>query len=86
MIEESALREQKERETRENAEELLRYLDFADIKDFTKLPQGAFEEINFYDSECDHVTEDNESFCCDSIQKDHLQQFFENNQLNNGFS
>ena len=31
QIEETAIREQKERETRENAEDLWKYLDFTDI-------------------------------------------------------
>ena len=72
QIEENAFREQKEKETRENAEELWKYLDFTDIKDFNMLPDGAFEVVNFeFDSQCEHFTEDNESLCCDSIQKDH---------------
>ncbi len=72
QIEENAYREQKERETRENAEELWKYLDFSDIKDFTQLPADAFEVVNFdIDSQCEHITEDNESLCCDSIQKEY---------------
>lgn len=51
----------------------MRFLDFADIKDFDKVPFGSFQEINFFDdddSDCEHVTEDNESLCCDSSHKD----------------
>lgn len=50
----------------------MRFLDFADIKDFDSISNEAFEEINFFDNEsdCDHVTEDNESLCCDSSHKD----------------
>lgn len=71
-MEETTIREHKERETRENAEELMRFLDFADIKDFDKVPFGSFQEINFFEDsdDCDHVTEDNESLCCDSSHKD----------------
>lgn len=46
-LEEKAIKERKEQETKEAAEDLQKYLDFADIKDFNNLPEGAFEEINF---------------------------------------
>lgn len=47
-LEEKTLKDLRDRETRINAEELLRYLEFSDIKDFTKVTQKDFEEINFY--------------------------------------
>ena len=51
-LEDKTLKEIKDRETRNNAEELLKYLEFSDIKDFTKVSCKDFEEINFY-SECE---------------------------------
>ena len=58
------MKEQKERETRQHAEELLKYLEFDDIKDFRKLTTQDFEEINFFtkDQVSENVTE-NESSC-----------------------
>ena len=49
-MEEKAVKEKKEQETKEAAEDLQKFLAFADIKDFTNIPVGVFEEINFYDS------------------------------------
>ena len=55
-------------------------MDFSDIKDFTSLPPGAFEEINFcnhtnllhMDEEEESQTEDNdESYCVESNSRDH---------------
>ena len=64
-LEEKTLKDIKDRETRNNAEELLRYLEFADIKDFTKVSCKDFEEINFL-SECEsQIVTDNESSSSD---------------------
>ena len=64
-LEEKTLKDIKDRETRNNAEELLRYLEFADIKDFTKVSCKDFEEINFY-SECEsQIVTENESSSSD---------------------
>ena len=62
-LEEKAIKDIKDRETRNNAEELLKYLEFDDIKDFSKVSYKEFEEINFF-SECEseNLTE-NESHC-----------------------
>ena len=47
QTEERFFKEKKEFETKEAANELQQYLDFADIEDFSKLPPGVFQEINF---------------------------------------
>eukprot|EP00347_Sterkiella_histriomuscorum_P014442 403360847 len=73
-IEEKAIKDKKEQDTKEAADELQKFLDFDDIKDFNNLPEGTFEEINFSCStqhqNCDEEdslesqTEDNdESYC-----------------------
>ena len=64
-LEEKTIKDMRDRETRNNAEELLRYLEFADIKDFTKVSCKDFEEINFY-SECEsQIVTENDSSCTD---------------------
>lgn len=62
-MEEKAIKERKEQDTKDAADELQRYLDFSDIKDFTNLPEGAFEEINFscYTTQVQNFDEDEES-------------------------
>jgi hypothetical protein len=63
------MKDQRDRETRNNAEELLRYLEFDDIKDFSKVTCKDFEEINFIsDCESENLTE-NESLCCEMEDK-----------------
>lgn len=63
-LEESIRREQRERETKLNAEELMKFLDFDDIQDFTQLSTQDFEEKNFIskDAATDNVYP-NESYC-----------------------
>ena len=46
MLEESAFKEKREIETRQNAEDLHRYLDFADI-DWKNVKTSDFEVVNF---------------------------------------
>lgn len=71
-IEEVVLREYREKETKQHVDELLKYLEFADI-DF-KNPDATkdFEEINFPNDtyESDHAT-DNESYSSDYHVVDH---------------
>ena len=43
-LEQIAIREQRERETKKHAKELTKYLNFEDVEDFT---QAEFEEKNF---------------------------------------
>jgi hypothetical protein len=47
MLEESAFKEKREIETRQNAEELHRYLDFADVDWKNVGTSGQFEVVNF---------------------------------------
>lgn len=46
MLEESAFKEKREIETRQNAEDLHRYLDFADIN-WKNVKASDFEVVNF---------------------------------------
>jgi len=46
MLEDSAFKEKREIETRQNAEDLHRYLDFADI-DWKNVKPSEFEVVNF---------------------------------------
>lgn len=48
MLEEQAIKELKERETRKHAEELMKFLFFDDVADFKQVQESDFEEINFY--------------------------------------
>ena len=69
-MEESIRREQRERETKQNAEELMKFLDFVDIEDFNALSGQDFEEKNFFDKE--HVSENviaNDCYCVEEELK-----------------
>ena len=63
QLEQVAIRELRERETKKHAKELTKYLNFEDIDDFT---QAEFEEKNFTSSsqnstksrDCDHTEND----------------------------
>jgi hypothetical protein len=46
MLEDSAFKEKREIETRQNAEELHRYLDFADV-DWKNIKANEFEVVTF---------------------------------------
>jgi hypothetical protein len=46
QLEDTAIKERREMETRQNAEELHKYLDFADI-DWEEVKDSDFERINF---------------------------------------
>ena len=68
-IEEKTIKDLRDRETRNNAEELLRYLEFADIKDFNQVSGKDFEEINFY-SDCEsQIVTENDSSCTEEELK-----------------
>jgi hypothetical protein len=54
ILEESAFKEKREIETRQNAEELHRYLDFADIVDWHNMKDTDFEKVNFGSSSSSH--------------------------------
>lgn len=47
-MEESIRREYREIETKRNAEELMKFLDFEDILDFGSVSMRDFEEKNFF--------------------------------------
>jgi hypothetical protein len=63
-LEESIRREQRERETKMNAEELMKFLDFDDITEFNQGSTHAFEEKNFFaeDIATENVARE-ESYC-----------------------
>lgn len=68
------MKQQREQETRQYAEELLKYLEFEDVKDFANLTDKDFTEINFFSENrvSENVT-DNESYCGEndlSIEED----------------
>jgi len=50
-LEESIRRDQRERETKQNAEELIKFLDFDDITEFNSLTTQDFEEKNYFDED-----------------------------------
>lgn len=51
MSEQQALKVHREKETRQNVEELLSHLEFADIDDFNNMVTNEFIEVNFFDGE-----------------------------------
>ena len=57
MLEESAFKEKREIETRQNAEDLHRYLDFADII-WKNVKASDFEVVNFSGKASAKTTDD----------------------------
>ena len=56
-------------ETRTNAEELLKFLDFADV-DWKNLSADSFQEINFFSGSDHYTAEENDSDRADNLDEE----------------